>query len=132
MAGGEKKGGEKKKGRGGDNLQGPAKNIGPHRLLYIKGGGGGGAENIISEQRRRRPAHEGEDQSSAFHDRIGEMPDLVLVPAFGRLGRLIEAAPVDVEQPAVVQATQPAILDPAVAQIDAAMRAVQPEKSRAA
>src|SRR5207302_10700024 len=54
-----------------------------------------------------------------------------LVAAFRRLGRLLPAAPVDVVKPAMIEAAQPAVLDPAVAEIGAAMRAIESKQAEA-
>src|SRR6185312_4024802 len=52
-------------------------------------------------------------------------------PALGFAG-LLEAASLNVEKPAVIDAAQPAILDAPVTEIGAAMRALQAEQTKAA
>src|SRR5262249_53374099 len=54
--------------------------------------------------------------------------DLVAEPARARLGRLLKAPTIDVVEPTVIEAAQPAVLDAAVAEVGAAVRAVEPEK----
>src|ERR1051325_11603713 len=58
------------------------------------------------------------------------MADAVSVFAAIGLARLLETAAVNVVEPAVVAATQPAVLDAAVAQIGAAVRAVNAQETR--
>jgi hypothetical protein len=55
--------------------------------------------------------------------------DLLPVAALLGLGRLREAASADIEQPAMIEATQAAILDAAIGEIDAAMRAINSTRS---
>ncbi len=71
-------------------------------------------ELVVGQQRRRAFAEIGEDQPRPLDHRISGMPDLILVAAVRRLARLIEASPFDVEEPAMIQAPQAAILDAAV------------------
>ena len=91
-----------------------------------------GEELVARQQRRLALAHIGEHHAGALDDRIGGVPDLVLVAALRRLRRLLQTAAGDVEKPAMIEAAQPAILDPAVAEIGAAMRAVEAEQAGAA
>ncbi len=82
-------------------------------------------EAFIARQHRlfvRRP-HIGEDQAVAFLNRIpGLAHAIALEPAF-RLARLVEAAPLRIEQPAVVTAANAALLDPAIVERGSAMTA---------
>src|SRR4051812_46007881 len=50
--------------------------------------------------------------------------------AAGWLARLLEATAADVVEPAVIDAAEAAILQPAVAQVRSAMRAVQADQAR--
>src|SRR6185437_9520754 len=68
-----------------------------------------------------------EDHAAAHRDRIGFVLDRTAEILARRLGRLLQALAVHVVEPAVIDAAQPAILDPAVAQIGAAMRTMQVE-----
>src|SRR5262249_50153951 len=61
-----------------------------------------------------------------------ELASAALEGAPRRLARLLEAAAGHVVQPAVVHAAQAAVLEPAVAEIGAAVRAVPREQPRAA
>jgi hypothetical protein len=56
---------------------------------------------IIRQQRRLARAEIGEDDAALLRDRIGKMLDLLLVAALRRLGRLLRALAVNVEDPAV-------------------------------
>src|SRR6185437_17163501 len=80
-------------------------------------------EKFVSRLARRRALAEiGEDQPARLETWIGRVADAVLER--GALARLFETAPVPRQKPAVIDAAQPAILDPAIAEIDQAMRAV--------
>ena len=57
------------------------------------------------------------------------MLDCVAVGAAARLARLFQTAAVNIVEPAVIEATQPTVFDAAVAQIRAAMRAMQSEQA---
>src|ERR1019366_1594210 len=74
-------------------------------------------------------AHIGEQKAGALGKRIGQLPNLVLVAALRRLCRLLQAATVDVVKPAMIEAAQPTILDPAVTEIGAAVRAVKTQQT---
>ena len=79
--------------------------------------------------RERRPllgrAHIGEDDAVVFVDRIGAVAQPVLQRAVGRLARGLEDRPVGGEQPAMVAAADPLVVDQAKFQRGAAMRAMQ-------
>ena len=89
-------------------------------------------ELVGGDQRRLAGAHVGEDEVACFHARVGGVPDLLLESAALRLAGLFEAVAVDVVQPAVVQAAQPAVLDAPVAQVGGAVRAVDTEQAELA
>ena len=112
-------------------------------------------ELVTREEGRLTGSHVGEDRAAVLLAWVGELVDaLVKRPALSalrtprpdssghseslskgaplRLPRLLEAVPLDVVQPAVVDATEPAILQAAIAQIGAAMRAVDAQQSRPA
>src|SRR6185437_6781662 len=72
-----------------------------------------------------------EDHAAAHRDRIGFVLDRTAEILARRFGRLLQALAVHVVEPAVIDAAQPAILDPAVAQIGAAMRTMQVEQADA-
>ena len=87
----------------------------------------------VGDQRSRLGSQVGPNQAGPGLNRIGLDPDLVLEASLGRgnvLVRLLDAAAVLVEQPAMVVAAQPALFDEAVGCVGAAMRALavdQPE-----
>ena len=63
------------------------------------------AQKLVAwEERRLALTHIGEDEAGALGDRISQVLYLVLVPALRRLGRLLEAASIDVVKPAVIEA----------------------------
>ena len=66
------------------------------------------------------------------HDRIGALAHALAEHAALGLGRRFQALAVDVEQPAMEQAAQAAILQAAIGEVGAAMRAVAVEQAVAA
>src|ERR1051326_8746298 len=58
------------------------------------------------------------------------MPDAVAVLAAVGLAGLLEASAFNIVKPAVVEAAEPAVFDPAVAQVGAAVRAMQAQQTR--
>src|SRR5689334_21858327 len=58
------------------------------------------------------------------------MVNLIAPDSASRLTRHLENPAADVIEPAVIQASKPAVFDTPVAQIRSAMRAVKPEQSR--
>ena len=79
-----------------------------------------------------RWAHIGKDQSVALLHRIpGLAHPIAFEPTFG-LARLLEAAPLGVEQPAVIAAANPALLDATVIEGGAAMAAARLHQPRLA
>ena len=89
-------------------------------------------ELVVGQERRLVRAQIREDHAAALDARVGEMTHFVFVRALRRLGRHLEHAARDVEEPAVVEAAQAAVFDSAVAEIGAAMRAQKAEQSRPA
>src|SRR5207237_8350043 len=86
-------------------------------------------ELVGGELRRLAGAQVGEDDAGRFVAWIGPLADTLVEAAAGRFAGLLEAAPTDVVEPAVIEAAEPAILDSSVAQVGAAMRAVQTEQA---
>src|SRR5271156_5846442 len=82
-------------------------------------------ENVITRERRFeiRRTHVREHESITFLNRIPGLPVVLALLAPVRLARLIEALAVGAEQPSVIAASNPAILDLAVIQGGAAMTA---------
>jgi hypothetical protein len=91
-----------------------------------------GHEREIGDAGRLSGAHVGQDQPAGFVTRIGGVTDLILVVARRWLARLLEATPIAGDQPAVVDATQAALVEPTVTQIDAAVRAITANQPRPA
>src|SRR5262245_24180223 len=71
----------------------------------------------------------GEQDSVLLHHRIRLLPDVGAEIAVVRFGRRFEALAVDVEQPAVKCAAQAAVLEPAVCEVSAAVRATAGDQS---
>ena len=84
----------------------------------------------MRERRRLARAHVGEQDAALLHHRIGGLADVLAHPAAVGLGRRLQAAPGDVEQPAVEGAAQAAVLQPPEAEIGAAMRTGAPDAGR--
>ena len=74
----------------------------------------------------------GEDQAAQLPHRVGEVADLLVEHAAGRLRRLLQAGARDIEQPSVVWTAQPRRLAVAVLQGGAAVGAVKAQEARAA
>ncbi len=87
-------------------------------------GVGGGRDEAVEMRERRRLArpHIGEQDAVLLHHRVGFLADVVAHPAALGLCRRLQAATVDIEQPAVERATQAAVLKPAKGEIGAAVR----------
>ena len=85
---------------------------------------------MARELRRLAFAEEGEDQPEIFAHRVGRDRDLVAEGVL--LGRLLEAAPVGRELPAVIEAAQRVALDPAGRELRAAVRATRIDQMRLA
>ena len=86
----------------------------------------------MRKRRRLARAHIGEQDAALLHHRIGLLPDVGAQVAALRLGRRLQALAVDVEQPAVEGAAQAAVLQPAIGEIGAAVRAGAVEQAVAA
>ena len=93
-----------------------------------------GRDEAIEMRERRRLARPeiGEQDAALLDHRIGFLPDVGAEIAVVRLGRRLQAFAVDVEQPAVKGAAQAAVLQPAIGEIGAAMRAVAADQAVAA
>src|SRR5262245_26881391 len=76
-----------------------------------------------------RRSHVGEDQPGMFVHRIGAMKEAVLQSAVGGLAWRFEDCAVDVEQPAVIAASDTLLADQAELQRGAPMRTVQFQQS---
>src|SRR5690606_34931645 len=72
-----------------------------------------GRDEAVEFGKRRRLArtHVGEHDAVAFDARVRRRADLGVEGAAGRFCRLFQAGAVDVKQPAVERAAQPAVLD---------------------
>ena len=65
----------------------------------------------FGKERRVPRTHISENNSASFAAGIGQVTDLCVKIAAGRFPRLLKAASVDVKEPAVVNAPQPAVFD---------------------
>src|SRR5262245_7958411 len=83
----------------------------------------------MRECRRLALAHIGEQDTAPLHHRIGLLADIGAHPAALGLSRGLEAAALDIEQPAMEGAAQPAILQASVGEIGSAVRAGAIEQS---
>jgi hypothetical protein len=97
-------------------------------VLEVLAGGpafrGSAQELIVGYQRRLAGSHVREDQAPGFMARVGPVADLLVKAAPMRLPRLLQTAAFLIVKPAVVDAAQPAILEPAVAQVRASVAAM--------
>jgi hypothetical protein len=71
----------------------------------------------------------GEQDAALFNDRVGFLLDVGAQIAGLGLGRRLQACPVDIQQPAVKRAAQPAVFEPPVSEVGAAVRAMPAEQS---
>jgi len=86
--------------------------------------------NLDSRQQRRLArTHVGEYDPANFVTRISQVADFLPVGAASGLPRLLEYSAAHIVEPAVIQASEPAVFDSAVAQIGAAMRAMQADQA---
>src|SRR5262245_5776005 len=84
-----------------------------------------GRDKAVEMRKCRRLARPeiGEKNAALLHHRIGFLLDVDAEIAVVRLGRCLKTLAIYVEQPAVEGATQAAILEPAICEIGAAVRA---------
>src|ERR1700735_2151250 len=85
---------------------------------------------IVGKQRRCARAEVRPDRAAGFVTRIRTLPDFVFECARRRFGGLLQAAALDVVEPAVIDTTQSAVFHAAVAEVGAAMRALAREQPR--
>src|SRR4051812_28098491 len=74
-------------------------------------------------------AHISQDHAAGLDTRIGGMPYPLVEAAPGRLTWLLQTATSAVEEPTMVEAAEPAVLEATVAQVGAPVRAMNPEES---
>ena len=86
----------------------------------------------IGKRRRLAAAEIGPQDAALFDDRIGLLFEVGAEIAVVRLGRRLQALAVDVEQPAVKRAAQPAVFEPPVSEVGAAMRTMPADQPVAA
>jgi len=92
--------------------------------LEREGVGRGRRETVeVRKRRRRARPHIGKQDSALLHHRIGLVPDIGAHSATLGLGRRLQAAALDVEQPAVERAAQSTLFQPPEGEIGAAVRA---------
>jgi len=83
-----------------------------------------GKKLIIRQQRRLARPQVGENDAAGFLAGISAMVDFLFVDATPGLARLIEDPATYIVEPAVIQTSQTAVFDSAIAQIGAPMRAM--------
>ena len=83
---------------------------------------------VIGQQRRLSRSHIGKDRSRLLRARIGAMANLVAMFTAAGLARLFETVTLSVIEPAMIEAAQTAVFDPAITEICATMGAVNPQK----
>src|SRR6185295_16724228 len=84
---------------------------------------------VVRQQRRVARTHVGEDDPANFLTRVCQVADFLPVSAAPGLARLLEHSAAHIVEPAVIQASEPAVFDPAIAQISAPMRAMQADQA---
>ena len=93
---------------------------------------GHGEIAVVGNQRRFAGSHVGEDDSGALFDRIGFLTNR-FAKTFSAVffSRHVDDLAVHVVEPAMIDAAQAAVFESAVAQVRAAVRAVQIDAARA-
>src|SRR5258705_11516652 len=86
---------------------------------------------VVRQERRLAVTHIGEDHSSSFLTRICFVTNRIpkILSSSGLSGHVDDLA-VNVIQPAVIDASEPAVLDTPIAKIGASVRAVKSEQAR--
>jgi hypothetical protein len=79
---------------------------------------------VGGQQRRLAGPEVGEHQATRLLAGVGALPHPLAERAASRLARLFQAAALHIEQPAMVKAAQPPILQAPVTQISTAVRAI--------
>ena len=88
---------------------------------------------VIGHQRRLAWSHVSKDNAARFPARIGRMPNRIAARAAARLSGHFQNPAANIIKPSVIEASQSAVLDPAVTQVGAAVGTVktqQPGNSR--
>ena len=88
-------------------------------------------ELVLRQRRGRVGAHVREQQAPGLPDGVGQVADLVGEPAARGLAGLLQAAPLHIVEPAVVEATETAVLDSPVAEVCRAVGAVDAQQTGA-
>jgi hypothetical protein len=97
-----------------------------------------GGENMVfgsrktfkaGEHRRLSGTHIGKDDAGPLLARIGWMTDRASVRVPAGFSRLIETAAAQIVEPAVIDAPEASVLHPPVAQVSAAMRAMEAQQA---
>src|SRR5438046_5348737 len=90
-----------------------------------------GRDEAVEPRKRRRlaGAEIGEEDAASFSERIRAQPDVLAKAACRGLGGRLEAFAAGVVKPAVERAAQTAVLEPAISEVRAAMRAVPLEQA---
>src|SRR5581483_10018539 len=79
---------------------------------------------------RLAPSHVGDDESTLFDARVRRLSNPLVEGTAGGLSRLLDASAVAIVEPAVINAAQPAVFDAGIAQIRAAVGAMNSEQAR--
>ena len=83
---------------------------------------------IVGQERRLAGTHKGEDDSACFLAGVRAVAEAPASGAPAGFAGLLQNAAGNIVKPAVIKTTEPAVLDAPVAQIRAAVRAVQAEQ----
>jgi hypothetical protein len=78
-------------------------------------------EFVVRQQRRVSRTHVSENHTARFKARISEMADFIPLSPSARLTRLLQNLAANIVKPPVIKTSKPAIFDPAIAEIRAAM-----------
>jgi len=86
-------------------------------------------EIVVREKRRLSRTEIGEYDSGFFDARIHWMANRVSLRAAARLAGLIQAAAMNVIEPAVIDAAKPAVFHASIAQVRSSMRTVKSQQA---
>jgi hypothetical protein len=89
---------------------------------------GGVKKFVVGKERRRAGSHIRKNHSSSLLTRIRGMANKISVLAPAGFAGLFETVPMNVVEPTVVKTPEPAVFDPAVAQVGPSVRAVNSQK----
>jgi hypothetical protein len=84
-----------------------------------------GEKLVVGKKRRTAGTQVGEDHTRGLAKRIGGMANLIFMLASPGFAWLVQTAAADIVEPSMIDAPETAVLQAAVAQIGAAVRAVE-------